>query len=153
MQVSVFLGLSLDGYIAREDFGLDWLSMVETVPPENTGYAEFWASVDVVMMGRHTYDSVLSFTPWPYAGKPLMVLSTRLTDARHGETFHAGPLPSLIEQLRQQRHRRAYLDSGVAVLRSGRPLFRSGLPESRWTLTASRSFPGGLVQAAYQHQS
>jgi dihydrofolate reductase len=173
MQVSVFLGLSLDGYIAREDFGLDWLSMVETVPPEDTGYAEFWASVDVMVMGRHTYDSVLSFTPWPYAGKPLVVLSTRPTDAQHGETFHAGPLPGLIEDLRQQGHRRAYLDGGVVVqqgleaglvsdmtlswlpvvLGSGRPLFRSGLPESRWTLTASRSFPSGLVQARYQHQS
>ena len=54
MEVSVFLGISLDGFLAREDFGLDWLSMVETDPPEDTGYADFWASVDVMVMGRHT---------------------------------------------------------------------------------------------------
>ncbi|WP_424951402.1 hypothetical protein [Deinococcus sp.] len=50
MQVSVFLGLSLDGFIAREDFSLDWLSMVETDPPKDTGYAAFMASVEMLVM-------------------------------------------------------------------------------------------------------
>lgn len=146
--------------------------MVETDPPEDTGYADFWASVDVMVMGRHTYDSVLSFEPWPYAGKPLMVLTTRPTVAQHGETFFSGPLPDLIAQLRQQGYTRVYLDGGVVVrqglaadlvtdmtlswlptlLGSGRPLFGSEVPESRWTLHASRAFPSGLLQATYRGQ-
>ena len=172
MQVSVFLGVSLDGFIAREDFSLDWLEQVQTDPPEDTGYTDFMASVDVLVMGRHTYDSVLAFPTWPYAGKQVVVLSSRELSPVHGETFRRGPLPELIGALEAEGVRRVYLDGGAVVrqglaaglvtdmtlawlptvLGRGRPLFGPELTESRWTLQASRSFPSGLVQATYRHQ-
>ncbi len=171
-RVSVFLGLSLDGYIARDDFSFDWLDIVQTDPPEDTGYADFTKSVDVLIMGRHTYDSVLGLTPWPYKGKKVVVLTTRAADSLHGERFFAGSLSSLVDRLGSEGCQRIYLDGGVTVqqgltedlvddltlswlpivLGSGRPLFSRGLPESRWTLTASRVFPSGLLQATYQRK-
>lgn len=170
MEVSVFLGISLDGYIAREDFSLDWLSMVETDPPEDTGYTDFMASVDVLVMGRHTYDSVLGFPTWPYPHKRVTVLSSQELTPVHNETFGRGPLPELLGRLEHEGVRRVYLDGGAVVrqglaaglvtdmtlswlpilLGTGRPLFGPELPESRWTLHASRSFPSGLVQATYR---
>jgi dihydrofolate reductase len=171
-QVSVFLGLSLDGYIARDDFSIDWLDMVLTDPPEDAGFTPFMASVDAIIMGRNTYDSVLEMSPWPYTGKKMVVLTTRAARSRHGETFFAGSLSSLIENLGKEGFKRIYLDGGVTVqqglaeglvddltlswlpivLGKGRALFDRSLPESRWTLTSSRVFPSGLLQATYQRK-
>ena len=62
-RVSVFLGVSIDGYIAGEGGSLEWLSIVETDPPEDTGYAALMADVDALVIGRNTYDAVIGFTP------------------------------------------------------------------------------------------
>lgn len=168
-QVSVFLGLSLDGYIARADGGIDWLISFQTDPPEDTGYDAFFATVDTLVVGRKTYDSVLGFNPWPYTGKSVVVLTTRPVAPRHGETFYSGPLAPLIDQLGERGSQRVYLDGGVAVqqglkeglvndltltwlpiiLGTGRPLFDPGLPEIRLRLQSSRAFPSGLLQAFY----
>ena len=74
MKASVFVGTSLDGFIARSDGTLDFL------PPgggEPHGYNEFMASVDALVIGRKTYETVLAFDTWPYGPKPVFVLSTR----------------------------------------------------------------------------
>ena len=82
-RVSVFLAVSLDGYLAREDGSLDWLSLVQTDPAEDTGYAAFMASVDALLVGRHTYETALTIDPWPYAGKRVVVLTSQPTLARY----------------------------------------------------------------------
>ena len=74
MKASVFIGCSVDGFIARADGRLDFL------PPgggEPHGYEEFMASVDALIIGRNTFETVLSFPAWPYGDKPVFVLSTR----------------------------------------------------------------------------
>src|SRR6202021_2515030 len=73
MAASVFIGMSVDGFIARPNGALDFL------PPgggEPHGYDEFIASVDALIIGRHTYEVVLPFDPWPYGKMPVFVLST-----------------------------------------------------------------------------
>lgn len=74
MKASVFIGTSLDGFIARTNGDLDFL------PPgggEPHGYDEFMATVDALVIGRKTFETVLTFDTWPYGGKPVFVLSTR----------------------------------------------------------------------------
>jgi hypothetical protein len=74
VKASVFIATSLDGFIARANGDLDWL------PPgggEPHGYDEFMASVDALVIGRKTFETVLTFDTWPYGEKPLFVLSTR----------------------------------------------------------------------------
>lgn len=77
MKASVFVATSLDGFIARDNGGLDWL-------PENGGephgYDEFMATVDALVIGRKTYETVLGFEKWPYGAKAVIVLSTTLSE-------------------------------------------------------------------------
>lgn len=84
-RVTVFIAASVDGYIAREDGSVDWLP----APPdgEDFGYSDFYASVDTLIMGRRTYEQVLTFGDWPYPDKPTFVLSRSHT-GRAGDHAH-----------------------------------------------------------------
>ena len=68
--VIVYLATSLDGYIAREGGSIDWL-------PESaeSGYDAFYKSVDTVIMGKTTYDQVLTFGEYPYKDKKSFVFT------------------------------------------------------------------------------
>ncbi|MCB1135085.1 MAG: dihydrofolate reductase, partial [Chlamydiia bacterium] len=72
-RISAFVGTSLDGYIAKEDDDLLWL---ESIPAEGEdyGFATFFEGVDVLIMGRRTYEVVSGFDAWPYEGKWVIVL-------------------------------------------------------------------------------
>lgn len=76
MKCSVFIATSLDGFIARNDGDIDWLMKAnQLVPPgEDGGYHAFIANIDVIIMGRYSYEKVLSFESWPYT-LPVIVLS------------------------------------------------------------------------------
>lgn len=166
---SVFMAISLDGYIARPDGGIDWLSIVES-PGEDYGFQEFFDTVDVVLLGRHTYDTVLAFPEWHYPNKRVIVLTHRPTESRYGEEFYSGDVETLVRQLGEQGIRRVYVDGGIVVqqflaaqliddmtisvipilLGSGIPLFAGGTPEARLELESTRSWPSGLVQLRYR---
>ena len=73
IRASVFVGVSVDGFMARRDGGLDWLPAA----CEPHGYAEFMETVDALLIGRNSYDIVLAFDAWPYGNKPVYVLSSR----------------------------------------------------------------------------
>ncbi len=165
---SVFIATSLDGFIARQDGTFDFLSIVES-PGEDYGFAEFFGSVDVLVVGRHTYETALAFPEWPYAGKRCIVLTHRETPSVHGEHFFAGAAAALVEQLALGGAQRLYVDGGAVIrdflvadliddltlsivpvlLGSGIALFGAEVPEQRLTLETSRSYPSGLVQLRY----
>ena len=168
---SVFIAVSLDGFIARRDGGIDWLSIVER-PGEDYGFARFFAEVDALIVGRRTYDTALGFPSWPYAGKRCVVLAHDPPPARHGERFHAGAPGPLLAELHADGVRRVYVD-GAAVIRlflredliddltlsivpvllgDGIPLFDGSVPARTLRLAASRGFPSGLVQISYEAQ-
>ena len=75
MNVSVYIATSLDGYIARPDGDIAWLENCAVIAGEDYGFQAFMDSVDVLVMGRHTYEKVQSFGEWPYGSKPVVVLS------------------------------------------------------------------------------
>ncbi len=168
-KVSVFLGLSLDGFIAGENGDLSWLMEIAPDPPERTGYAAFFSGIDVLVLGRNSYDVVLAFEVWPYAGKKVVVLTHRPFDPRHGEAAYDGSLPDLLRQLKGEGFRHVYLDGGETVrqglrlnlvdeltlswlpviLGRGVPLFKDGLPRLDWRLQETRVLPSGLLQGKY----
>ena len=78
-QASVFIATSLDGFIARPDGSIDWLDEANAVVPsgEDCGYNEFMKSVDVLVMGRNTFELALTFDAWPYEDKRVVVLSSK----------------------------------------------------------------------------
>ncbi|MGC1476461.1 MAG: dihydrofolate reductase, partial [Terriglobales bacterium] len=77
MTVSVFIGTSVDGFIARPNGDLDFLPEGGGEPH---GYDEFMASVDALVIGRKTFETVLGFATWPYGDKRVVVLSSRPVD-------------------------------------------------------------------------
>src|ERR1041385_277079 len=123
MTVSVFVGTSVDGFIARPNGDLDFL------PPgggEPHGYHEFMATVDALVIGRKTYEVVLAFDAWPYGAKPVFVLSTRaLAPAPPGAVVErlSGEPSEIVAQLAARGIGHAYVDGGVTVQR----FLRAGL--------------------------
>src|SRR5262245_49246683 len=110
VKASVFVGTSVDGFIARVNGGLDFL------PPgggEPHGYDEFMASVDALVIGRNTYETVLAFEAWPYGEKPVFVLSTRtLAPAPPGAIVEhmSGEPAEIVSQLEARGIGHIYVD-------------------------------------------
>src|SRR6267143_2014437 len=114
MTASVFIGTSLDGFIARANDDLDFL------PPgggEPHGYNEFIASVDAIVIGRKTFEKVLTFGDWPYGNKRVVVLSSRpvnLSVVRGGVVEQmAGQPAEIVAQLAARGIHNLYIDGGV----------------------------------------
>jgi dihydrofolate reductase len=169
--VCVYIAVSLDGYIARADGRIDWLDAMQR-PGEDYGYTEFFAAIDAIVLGRVTYDQVLTFGDWPFAGRQVVVLTHRPLASKHDERGHDGALGPLLRSLAAAGARRVYLDGGEAIRQGlsgdlvdemtlsavpclrgeGRRLFQRGLPESGWSLRGSHSFTSGLVQSVYRRK-
>src|SRR4051812_1429031 len=115
MKASVFVGVSVDGFIARANGGLDWL------PPgggEPHGYQEFMASVDALVIGRNTYEIVLAFDKWPYGEKPVFVLSGRAIAPAPSTAVveHMSGAPAeIFAQLASRGFQHVYIDGGITV--------------------------------------
>ncbi|HEX6496660.1 MAG TPA: dihydrofolate reductase family protein [Acidobacteriaceae bacterium] len=170
MMASVFVGTSLDGFIARRDGTFDFL------PPdggEAHGYDDFIASVDTIVMGRNTFETVLTLGPWPYKNKRVVVLSSRSLDSPSagGASVEpmAGPPDQIVTQLAASGSRHIYVDGGITIqqfLRAGLiqrliitrvpvligegiPLFGSLPHDVRLRHIATRDYPSGLVTSEY----
>lgn len=170
----VFIAISLDGFIARQDGDIDWLLQRDD-PAEDHGYAAFIADKDLIVMGRGSYEKVLTLDTWPY-DRPVLVLSKQLKDAPVPEAlkgkvrFSSLTPKDAMEKLAEQNVRRVYVDGGQLVqsflrdglvadmvittvpvlLGSGRPLFGALPQDIDLKLVSSRSFPSGLVQSSYR---
>ena len=169
MQCSVFIAASLDGFIARLDGRIDWLSVVDR-PREDYGYRAFHDSFDVLIVGRKTYEMALSYDSWPYAGKRCIVLTHGAFEAKHGEEFYSGSPRALVAYLSAEDAKRAYVDGGAVIqqfltdglindmtvsiipvlLGEGIPLFGNTGRDVPLKLVANRAFQSGLVQLEYR---
>lgn len=170
MKASVFVGTSLDGFMARPDGGLDFL------PPgggEPHGYEEFMATVDALVIGRNTYDTVAAFESWPYGEKAVFVLSTRdIAPPPPGARVErmAGDPEAIVSQLAARGFGHLYVDGGITIQRflraglierliittvpvligNGIPLFGPVPHDIVLRHVATRSYQSGLVQREYQ---
>jgi dihydrofolate reductase len=169
MKASVFIATSVDGFIARLNGALDWLP----VDAEPHGYDEFIASVDALVIGRKTFDTVMTFETWPYGTKPVIVLSTTLSEVTVPDgavcEVMAGTPHEIVDRLTQRGMNHLYIDGGVTIQRfleagliqrmtitripvllgSGVPLFGALSRDVRLEHVATRSYPSGLVQSEY----
>jgi dihydrofolate reductase len=121
LKLSVFIATSLDGYIAREDGAIDWLTGLNDKVPEgeDCGYKDFIQTIDVIVMGRNTYETVLAFDPWPYDDKKMIVLSkSDVTIPAHLKktvSVFDGEPKALVQLLTEQGCKRAYVDGGLVI--------------------------------------
>jgi dihydrofolate reductase len=171
MQISVFIATSLDGFIARENGALDWLPQDQN---EDHGYNAFFSSIDTMLMGRKTFETILGFSPYPYEGKRVIVCSRTLTEVPahlQGKLeFSSKPLPDLVRMLEAQGTKHIYADGGQVImalleaglvhrlvltrvpvlLGSGIPLFGHLSADIVLQHIETKSFPSGLVQSVYE---
>ena len=169
MKASVFVGTSLDGFIARVNGDFDFL------PPgggEPHGYDEFIASVDALVIGRKTFETVLTFDTWPYGEKPVFVLSTRaLASAPAGAVVEhmSGDPAQIVSKLDARGIRHVYVDGGITIQRflqagliqrliitrvpvligAGIPLFGAVPRDILLKHVGTRQYASGLVQSEY----
>ena len=114
LRAFVFLGLSVDGRIARPDGDLEWLTSRGEAAGD-AGFTPFIESVDSLVMGRKTYEAIASYEDWPYLDRPIHVISTTLAaDADSRITVHRTP-ESAIDALQRDGRRRVYVDGGETV--------------------------------------
>jgi dihydrofolate reductase len=169
MKASVFVGTSLDGFIARADGTFDFL------PPgggEAHGYEEFMTTVDALVIGRKTFETVLTLATWPYGRKPVFVLSTRtLAPVPLGAVVErmSGAPAEIVSQLAARGIQHVYVDGGITIQRflqagliqrliitrvpvligNGIPLFGVTQRDIVLSHVATRQYASGLVQSEY----
>jgi dihydrofolate reductase len=171
MKLSVFCGVSVDGYLARLNDALDFLGTGEQEPH---GFEEFYGSADVVVMGRKTLEVVLTFGEWPYGKKPVVVLSSRPLDfssVKSGVVEQMSGEPADIAmRLKERGFKHAYIDGGITIQRflaaglidrlvitrvpvligAGVPLFGPVPHDISLRHIGTRSYKSGLVQTEYE---
>ena len=121
MKASVFIAATLDGYIATPDGDIDFLNQhPSTNPDEDFGYHAFIDTVDAIVMGRKSFEKVLSFDcDWPYANIPVFVLSRSGVTVPSALSEHVqvlnGDAASISEQLKNRGFKHLYIDGGQTI--------------------------------------
>jgi dihydrofolate reductase len=171
MTVSVFVGTSVDGFIARKNGSFDFLPADGGEPH---GYEEFMASVDALVIGRNTFDVVRAMPAWPYGQKRVIVLSSHavdLSDVRDGVVEHmAGSPEEIVAKLAASGAKHLYVDGGITIQRflraglvdrliitrvpvligEGIPLFGPVPRDVRLEHVSTQTFRSGMVKSEYR---
>lgn len=170
MITSVFIGTSVDGFIARPDGTFDFLPAGGGEPH---GYHEFFASIDALIIGRNTFETVLAFPEWPYGDKQVVVLSSRALDLSKApssvEQMQGAP-QEIMSKLKTRGVRHVYVDGGITIQRflregliqrliitrvpvligQGIPLFGLLGNDVRLEHVQTQSYASGLVKTEYR---
>lgn len=178
IRASVFIATSLDGFISRKDGSIDWLNEANASLPqgEDCGYKAFADSIDVLVMGRNTFDLVRTFDTWPYGDKQVVVLSSQSVDIPPQwqiNVSHSSAAPDiLLQQLEARGFRHAYIDGGITIQRflraglineitvtlipillgEGRSLFGALEKDVKLKLERIKTYEFGFVQVTYSPQ-
>jgi len=174
-KLSLFIAVSLDGYIAKPNDDLSFLRLVEK-EGEDYGYAEFTANIDTIIIGRKTYDYVLKEIGSSHYdnGKRDVFVITRTSRPSTGRTtFYTGNLTELVQQLKSDSGKNIYCDGGAEIINellqydlidefivsvipillgNGTRLFKDGRPEQQLQLVSSETFDTGLTQFHYNRK-
>jgi dihydrofolate reductase len=174
MKASVFIATSVDGFIARENGSIDWLPADGGASDgEDYGYVAFMDTVDVLVMGRHTFEKALTFGAWPYGKRSVVVLTSRTTGlpALPAETveYMSGTPPEIVARLAARGAQHLYVDGGNAIMRfleaglvqrfiitrvpillgRGIPLLGPTGCDITLRHVDTRAYPSGFVQSEY----
>jgi dihydrofolate reductase len=169
-KIILYIAMSLDGYIAKHNGDISFLTQVEQ-EGEDYGYSAFTETVDTVILGRKTYDKVLSMGfEEPYGDRQVFVLTRNPHHTTNKITFYSGSLSDLILSLKSKPGKHIYCDGGAETIRQflqndlfdeliisiipvllgdGIRLFEQSFPEQKLQLVESKSFERGLVQLHY----
>lgn len=167
----LYIACSLDGYIAKPNDDLSFLSIVEQAG-EDYGYGEFIQTIDTVILGRKTYEWIKKHVPeFVHADKTTYVITRTERPAIDNTSFYTGNLKDLIDTLKSKSGKHIFIDGGAEVVHEllaqklidefvisiipilvgdGTRLFKDGRPEQQMQLVSSKQFKTGLVQLHYK---
>jgi dihydrofolate reductase len=172
-RISLFIAMSLDGYIAKPNDDLSFLKIVEK-EGEDYGYADFTDKIDTLIVGRKTYDYVLKEIGSSHYdnGQRDVYVITRTERPKVGKTtFYTGSLKELVKQLKSENGKNIYCDGGAEVINellkddlidefiisvipvllgNGTRLFKDGRPEQMLKFITAKTFETGLTQLHYK---
>jgi dihydrofolate reductase len=175
MKATVYIATSLDGYIARENGDLDWLLNIDNAGGDDYGYADFIGTIDALVMGRGTFEKVLSFPSWPY-DRPVYVLSTTLTEVpehlRENVHLISMPVAQAMQHVSELGHASIYVDGGKTIqeflrsdlidelivtripvlIGSGIPLFGPLERDVHFHHVETTTYSNGLVKSHYRRR-
>ena len=171
VNIILYIACSFDGYIARGDGNVEWLSRVGSAS-QDYGFQNFYDSVDALIMGRKTYQQLVGFGKWPYTGKPCYVISRNFIESRRPGVIVSSDDPAaLMMTFSEKRINRVWLVGGDDILKTflnqelvqeiivsyiplllgdGIPLFQPGIPERKLKLLSTETYPNGLLQVHYR---
>ena len=169
-KVILYIAMSLDGYIATPDNGLEFLSLVEE-KDQDYSYKDFVNTVDTVIVGRKSYDKVLSMgLEYPHTDKELYIITRTPRPTVGSTTFYSGDLNELVSNLKRKEGKDIYVDGGAEIanemlsenlidefyisvipilLGNGISLFNNSRPQVRLKLISTKTYNKGLVQLHY----
>lgn len=172
-KVFIFIASSLDGYIARLDEDLSFLSIVQK-EGEDYGYSDFIKNVDTVIMGRKTYDWIMKEVhKFPHADKESYIITRTPRAAKGKIKFYSESLSELILRIKSKKGKNIFIDGGAEIidillkenlidefivsiipilLGDGIRLFKDGRTEQQLSLVNVKSYDTGLVQLHYKRQ-
>lgn len=176
MRTSVFVGTSLDGFIARPNGAFDFLAAGSDADGASNGFDAFFSTVDAVLMGRNTYEVVLPFPAWPYGLTPVFVLTSRPLPPLPRDAVVeqlAGAPDEVLARLSARGFEHVYVDGGATIqqfLRAGLidrlvitrvpvlvgtgiPLFGAVDSDIHLKHVGTRELRGGAVQSEYDVES
>lgn len=175
-RVSVFIACSLDGFIARKDGAIDWLMTADKVIPdgEDLGTGAFMASVDTIVMGRESFEKVMTFDGWFYGAMPVVVMSRSMAALPERTpatvTLSSESPAALLDRLAAQGVTHVWVDGGRLIaafmaeglvdrltittipvlIGEGRPLFHPLGRDCPMRLVESRTTPFSYVQTVWE---
>lgn len=170
-RISVFIAQSGDGYIAADDDSLEWLTSAGAAD-EDYGFDRFLSDIDLVAMGRSTYDVIKDMPELPYGGRPVHVFTTKELGPREGFAFYARTPAEAVARWETDGVRHVYVDGGMLIsqfleaglvddltittvpllLGSGKPLFHRIAASTPLRLVDTHAFASGMLQVRYERR-
>ena len=173
-KVKLYIAVSIDGYIARPDGDLEWLTGFPNPSKTDYGYKDFFASVNTVIMGNRTYQDILLMDVlWPYKDMETYVVTHHTQETKDNIRFISENVVETISELRKKDGKDIWLVGGgqlisillsadlvdemhitfiPVILGNGIPLFPNSPKESQWSLLENKTFDNRVLQINYQRE-
>lgn len=169
-RIILYIATSLDGYIAKEDGSVEWLSSFD----EDYGYEEFISSIDTIIMGSKTYQQVLTFGEWPYMGLKTFVFTNQKLINDNKVEFISGSIAKAITRIKKQSTKNIWLVGGGNLitefvklqlidkyqifimplfLGAGIPILQKSVEMNPLKFTKSKSYKSGVVELQFNRKT
>ncbi|MCE5293438.1 MAG: dihydrofolate reductase family protein [Chlamydiales bacterium] len=148
--IVLYIATTKDGFIADVNGGIDWLPQtLEETHGQDYGYGAFYQTVDALVMGRKTYEQILSFGDWPYPGKPTYVFTHTPLQTENPEiTFLSDDIPQFIASLENEHVKKLWVVGGAGLIES---FYANGRIDEAIITVFPKEIGSGILLPSIEH--